>query len=56
MDFAHEDTERAHALVRHMLGADILTALAEPDTVEILLNPDGVIWHERLGKHMRPIG
>lgn len=56
MDITHEDAERAHALVRHMLGADILTALAEPDTVEILLNPDGVIWHERLGKHMRPIG
>ncbi len=56
MESDHEDTERAHALVRHLLGAEILGALAEKDTVEVLVNPDGVIWHERLGQHMQPIG
>lgn len=51
-----EDVERSQTLVRHLLGPEILTALEEDDTIEVLVNPDGVIWHERLGKHMRPIG
>jgi type IV secretion system protein VirB11 len=55
---SNEDSEvaRSQALVRHLLGAEILAALAEPDTIEILLNPDGVIFHERLGRHQQPIG
>lgn len=56
MESDHANTEGAHALVRHLLGADILGALALPDTIEVLVNPDGVIWHERLGQHMKPIG
>jgi P-type conjugative transfer ATPase TrbB len=56
MDGDHEEVERAQALVRHLLGPAILAALELDDTVEVLVNPDGVIWHERLGQLMRPIG
>jgi type IV secretion system protein VirB11 len=56
MDGDHEEAERAQALVRHLLGHDILAALALSDTVEVLVNPDGAIWHERLGQHLRAIG
>ncbi|WP_245986816.1 P-type conjugative transfer ATPase TrbB [Azospirillum thermophilum] len=30
--------------------------LAEPDVVEIALNPDGRLWVERLGQEMMPVG
>ena len=33
-----------------------LKALADPDTVEIMLNADGFLWQERLGEPMRLIG
>jgi hypothetical protein len=33
-----------------------LAALADPDTVEIMLNADGTLWQERLGEPMRQIG
>ena len=56
MDLAEAEVLRAQTLVRHLLGADITKALAASDTVEVMLNPDGVIWHERLGHHQEPIG
>ncbi|MEM8519079.1 P-type conjugative transfer ATPase TrbB [Janthinobacterium sp. CAN_S7] len=37
-------------LLRHALGEQILLALADPDVVEIMLNPDGRLWIESLGK------
>lgn len=33
-----------------------LAALADPETVEILLNADGTLWQERLGQPLAPIG
>jgi type IV secretion system protein VirB11 len=33
-----------------------MAALADPKTVEIMLNSDGTLWQERLGEKMRPIG
>lgn len=51
------DNARLRSLLKHLLGTEILAALADPDTVEILLNPDGVVWQERLGGGpMRRIG
>lgn len=50
------EKETANALVRHLLGDTILSALAQPDTNEVFLNPDGVIWHQRRGHYMEPIG
>jgi type IV secretion system protein TrbB len=38
------------------LGVDVLTALNDPKTVEVMLNSDGVLWQERLGEPMRIIG
>ena len=42
--------------LRRELGPDILTALKDPRTIEIMLNADGVLWHECLGAKMLPIG
>jgi len=47
---------RAKLKLERDLGPDILAALADPKTVEILLNSDGKLWQERLGETMRPIG
>jgi type IV secretion system protein VirB11 len=42
--------------LRRDLGVNVLTALADPKTIEILLNADGTLWQECLGKTMIPIG
>jgi type IV secretion system protein TrbB len=48
--------ERQLAKLRKDLGEVFLAALADPDTVEIMLNADGALWCERLGEQIRPIG
>jgi type IV secretion system protein TrbB len=48
--------ERQLEKLRRDLGEVFLAALDDPDTVEILLNADGTLWQERLGKPLRPIG
>ena len=42
--------------LRRELGSDICKLLQEPDVVEVMLNPDGRLWVERLGAEMMPIG
>jgi P-type conjugative transfer ATPase TrbB len=42
--------------LRRDLGAITLGALADPQTIEIMLNADGVLWQECLGRKMLPIG
>lgn len=37
-------------------GAVLAAALEDPCTVEVLLNPDGRLWQERLGEPMRCVG
>ena len=37
-------------------GALVIDALNDPRTIEILLNPDGMLWQERLGEKMKRIG
>jgi type IV secretion system protein VirB11 len=44
------------ASLARVAGDLFLTALFEPGTLEVALNSDGVLWHERLGEPMRPIG
>ena len=53
-----QDSVKARAKIKleRDLGPDIMTALADPKTVEIMLNSDGSLWQERLGEKMRPIG
>jgi P-type conjugative transfer ATPase TrbB len=38
------------------LGPVVLAALDDPLTVEVVLNPDGRLWVERLGEPMREVG
>lgn len=38
------------------LGKEIITSLNDPTVVEVMLNPDGTLWDDRLGKGMRQIG
>ena len=42
-------------LKRH-LGATFLQELEDPQTIEIMLNPDGNLWVEKLGAPMQHIG
>jgi type IV secretion system protein VirB11 len=48
--------ERAKLKIERDLGPGILAALADPKTVEVMLNADGKLWQERLGEKMRKIG
>src|SRR5580704_754259 len=48
--------ERNLAKLRKDLGEVFLAALADPETVEIVLNADGTLWQERLGESLQQIG
>lgn len=47
---------RAREKLRRDMGAIMIDALADPRTVEIVLNADGRLWLERLGERLRVIG
>ena len=42
--------------LRKDFGEVFLAALADSETVEIVLNSDGSLWHERLGEPLKKIG
>jgi len=48
--------ERAVVKLERDMGPVILTALHDPKTVEVMCNPDGRLWQERLGESMQCIG
>lgn len=48
--------ERQLEKLRRDCGPDLLVALNDPKTIEIILNSDGVLWQERLGEKMQRIG
>jgi P-type conjugative transfer ATPase TrbB len=48
--------ERAKKKLERDLGPLLMDALADPRTVEIMLNADGKLWQERLGERMSCIG
>ena len=48
--------ERQLEKLRRDLGDVFLQALADSETVEILLNPDGTLWQERLGEKPVQVG
>lgn len=48
--------DRAKTKLERDLGSLILAALADPRTVEVMLNADGKLWQERLGDKMKCIG
>lgn len=51
-----EKEKRIREKLRRHAGPVLLDALADPKTIEVMLNPDGKLWLERLGEPMRKIG
>ncbi|SCC91905.1 putative conjugal transfer protein TrbB [Thiomonas sp. X19] len=47
---------RQSEALRRAMGAEILTPLEDPQVVEIMLNPDGTLWVDRLGEGMHQTG
>ena len=47
---------RQSEALRRAMGSDILTPLEDPQVVEIMLNPDGTLWVDRLGEGMQQTG
>jgi type IV secretion system protein VirB11 len=45
----HASADRQLQMLRTAMGPDIATALDDPEVVEVLLNPDGSLWVDRLG-------
>jgi type IV secretion system protein VirB11 len=45
----HQALERSAQMLRSALGPDIARCLEDPDVVEVMLNPDGRLWVDRLG-------
>ncbi|TXH74033.1 P-type conjugative transfer ATPase TrbB [Thiobacillus sp.] len=43
-------------MLRTAMGPDIATALNDPDVAEVMLNPDGSLWIDRLGSGREPLG
>ena len=41
--------ERTLAMLRTAMGADIVEALDDPKVIEIMVNPDGHLWLDKLG-------
>lgn len=50
----HKD--RLHEKLRRDLGPVVIDALANPKTIEVMLNADGTLWQETFGERMFPIG
>ena len=53
-----DDTVKARQarMLRTAMGPAIAGALEEPDVVEVLLNPDGLLWVDRLSAGRSPLG
>lgn len=48
--------DRRVRMLRTAMGPVIAKALADPDVVEIMLNPDGSLWIDRLSSGRAPMG
>ncbi|MGR4870332.1 P-type conjugative transfer ATPase TrbB [Variovorax sp. LARHSF232] len=53
---AAEPAQRRLRMLRTAMGPEIAAALDDPDVVEVLLNPDGTLWVDRLGAGRSPTG
>ena len=49
-----ESVGRRIRMLRTAMGPEIAAALADPEVVEVMLNPDGSLWVDRLGTVHRP--
>jgi type IV secretion system protein VirB11 len=52
--FALQDSSRGLAMLATALGPAISGILLAPDTIEVIANPDGRIWAERVGRGREP--
>jgi P-type conjugative transfer ATPase TrbB len=48
--------DRQTRMLRTAMGPAIAAALEDPEVVEVLLNPDGSLWFDRLGSGRTPSG
>jgi len=53
---ADSPVARRIRMLRTAMGPEIAAALADPEVVEVLLNPDGSLWVDRLGTGRAPTG
>ncbi len=51
-----EIERRLIAAMRRQLGPVACDRLDDPEVIEVMLNPDGSVWEDRLGKGMAQIG
>jgi len=51
-----EALDRRVRMLRTAMGPEIAAALEDPEVVEVLLNPDGSLWVDRLGSGREPTG
>lgn len=51
-----EGSARGARMLRTALGADIMRLLEEPAVVEVMLNPDGRLWVDRLSEGLADTG
>lgn len=51
-----ESDGRRIRMLRTAMGAEIAAALADSEVVEVMLNPDGSLWVDRLGVGREPTG
>lgn len=51
-----QSLSRRIRMLRTALGPEITAALDDPEVVEVLLNPDGSLWLDRLGSGRAPVG
>lgn len=48
--------DRCLRMLRTAMGPEIARALEDPDVVEVMLNPDGALWIDRLSTGRAPMG
>jgi type IV secretion system protein VirB11 len=52
--FASQNSGRGLAMLATALGPAVSSILLAPDTIEVIANPDGRIWAERVGRGREP--
>lgn len=55
MSGARQVHDRQSEALRRAMGSEILDPLGDPQVVEIMLNPDGSLWIDRLGAGMERV-
>jgi type IV secretion system protein TrbB len=55
-EHGEEALDRRARMLRTAMGPEIAAALEDPEVVEVLLNPDGSLWVDRLGSGREPTG